>query len=255
MNQSETILEKIGRIINMAGTAVLINLLFLVSCLPVITIGQAWCGLLSAIRYNIRGDSWFQGFKAGFKTRFLRGTIAWCLMLAAAAYLMLDLNHAVYQAFYVTEEIVTAYITPLIAASVMFAIVGMLAVSLVILNVYIPTKINDWVRNAVNMIFRYPLYLLGAAVLFWFPVVLCVLWFSIFYMAALVFIAVYFTIAALGITMLLKGALVDYLLEARAAGTLLAEEGKRPVKPEEDESEDSYEEDEEAYEESEAQGD
>ena len=246
MKQKETLMEKIGRIINMAGTAVLMNLLFLVSCLPIVTIGQAWCALTSAVRYNIRGDSWWEGYKAGFKTRFWRGTISWLIMLAAAAYLMLDLNHAVLMGFYQEGGMNSAYIAPLVGASLMFAVVGMLTVSLLMLNVYIPTGIGDWIRNAVDMIFKYPLYLLGAAVLFWAPVVLCVLWFSIFYMVALIFIAVYFTLASLGCTMLLKEALVNYLLDARANGTLLAEEGKRKVKADEDEYE---EEDDEEYEE------
>ncbi len=248
MKQKETLYEKLGRIITMAGTAVLMNLLFLVSCLPIITIGQAWCALASAIRYNIRGDSWWEGYKNGFKTRFLRGTIAWCCILVAAVYLMGDLNHTVYQAFYVSETVATQNIGPMIAAAVMFTIMGMLSVSLLILNVYIPTRPMEWIRNAVDMLFKFPLQLLGAAVLFWLPPVLGVLWFSIFYMAALVFVAVYFTLAALGATMLLKEPLVHYLLNARANGTLLAEEGKRTEQTEEDAecSEDEEYEDEEA---------
>lgn len=248
LKKKETLMEKLGRIINMAGTAVLMNLLFLVSCLPIVTIGQAWCALTSAIRYNIRGDSWWEGYKAGFKNRFWRGTVAWIVMLAAAAYLMLDLNHAMLNGFYQETGVNTAYITPLVGAALMFAVVGMLTVSLLMLNVYIPTSIGDWIRNAVNMIFKYPLYLLGAAVLFWLPVVLGVLWFSIFYMVALIFIAAYFTLASLGCTMLLKEALIDYLLDARANGTLLSEEGK---KKESDEDEEEYEEENEESEEDE----
>lgn len=228
-------MEKIGRIINMAGTAVLMNLLFLASCIPVVTIGQAWCGLTSAIRYNIRGDSWWEGYKAGFKNRFWRGTIAWIIMLAATAYLMLDLNHAVLNGFYQDGGVNTAYIAPLVGASLMFAVVGMLTVSLLMLNVYIPTNISNWIRNAVDMIFKYPLYLLAAAVLFWLPVVLGVLWFSIFYMAALIFVAAYFTLASLGCTMLLKEPLIDYLLDARANDTLISEEGKQKQVDEEEE--------------------
>lgn len=231
----------------MAGTAVLMNLLFLVSCLPIVTIGQAWCGLTSAIRYNIRGDSWWEGYKTGFKTRFWRGTIAWIIMLAAAAYLMLDLNHAVLNGFYQEGGANTAYIAPLVGASLMFAVVGMLTVSLLMLNVYIPTSISNWIRNAVDMIFKYPLYLLAAAVLFWLPVVLGVLWFSIFYMVALIFVAAYFTLASLGCTMLLKEPLIDYLLDARANGTLLSEEGKKKEQ-EEPEEEEAYEDEEETEE-------
>ena len=50
MNEKPTILEKIGRVLSIAGNAVLMNLLFLLCCIPVVTIGQAWSGLLSAVR-------------------------------------------------------------------------------------------------------------------------------------------------------------------------------------------------------------
>ena len=64
--EKPTMLEKIGKAINYAGNTVMMNLLFLVACLPIVTIGQAWCGLLTAVRYQIRGDKWTAGFKKGF---------------------------------------------------------------------------------------------------------------------------------------------------------------------------------------------
>ena len=224
MKEKETLNEKLGRVISMAGSAILMNLLFLVSCLPIVTIGQAWCGLLSAIRYNIRGESWFLGFKKGYKTRFWRGSIVWCVMLSIDAYLLLDLHHAVAQ----------EYLVPLIAACVMFALAAMVTTSFLVLNVYIPTKVGEWIRNAVDMVFKAPIALLGAAVLLWLPVILVLLFFNIFYYTALIFLALYFTLATLGVTMVLKNALVQYLIEARASGTLLAEEGDVKKKEEEE---------------------
>lgn len=217
MYEQETIIDKIGRIISVAGNAIAMNLLFLVCCIPVVTIGPAFCALVSAIRYNIRGDKWFSGFVAGFKTRFWRSTIVWCLMLPVNAYFLLDVHHTFAQ----------GAIVPQIGAWGMFALAAMFTTGLLVLNVYIPTGIGNWIRNAVNMIFKIPLEILGSAAVMWLPVVMFLLWFDIFYYAALVFIAVYFTLAALGVTMLLKNALVQYLIDARAQGTLLAEEGKQ----------------------------
>lgn len=227
MYEKETIIDKIGRIISMAGNAIMMNLLFLVCCIPVVTIGQAFCALVSAIRYNIRGDKWFTGFKVGFKTRFWRGTLAWCAMLAVDVFFLGEVHENFSQ---MTD-------VPQVAAWVMFALAAMLTTSLLVLNVYIPTDVGNWIRNAVNMIFKVPLELLGSAVLMWLPVVLCLLWFDIFYYAALVFVAVYFTLAVLGVTMLLKNGLLQYLVAARAEGTLLAEEGKRQAADEDEEEE------------------
>lgn len=225
MYEKETIIDKIGKVISMAGNAILMNLLFLVCCIPVVTAGQAFCGLLSAIRYNIRGDKWFAGFKVGFKTRFWKGTIAWCGMLLIDYFMLRDVHYAFSQNLLVS----------LVAAWFMFALAIMLTTSLLVLNVYIPTNVGTWIRNAVNMIFKVPLELLASAALLWLPVVLCLLWFEIFYYGAMIFVAVYFTLAVLGTTMLLKNALVQYLVTARADGTLLSEEGKRQEKDSEEE--------------------
>ncbi len=242
MKEKETIIDKLGKIINIAGTAVMMNLLFLVSCLPIVTIGQAWCGLVSAIRYNIRGESWFQGYKDGFKRRFLRGTLAWCALLLVHAYFLLDLNHTVTAVFYTEGALNTAYIAPLVAAGVMYALSGMLMVSFLLLNVYIPTNVSNWIRNAVGMVFKAPLPLLCAAALFCLPVLMAWFFVDTFILIALVFIGFYFTLAALVITMVMKDTLICYLVDARADGTLLAEEGGRRGQTEpENEEEDAEE--------------
>lgn len=236
MQEKETIIDKLGKVISIAGNAIGMNLLFLVSCIPIVTIGQAWCGLLSAVRYNIRGDKWFDGFKAGFKTRFWRGTIAWCIMLLIDVYALLDINHT-----YAAEAVV-----PLVGACIMFALAIMVTLSLQILNVYVPTRVGDWVRNAVNMVFKVPLELLAAAVLCWLPVLLFVLWTGVFAYSVTIFIAVYFTLAAVCATLVLKNALIFYLLQARTDGTLIADEGKKkPAAAADDEDEEDDQDEEE----------
>lgn len=231
MYEKETIIDKIGRLISIAGNAILMNLVFLLCCIPVVTIGQAWSGLLSAVRYSIRGDKWQDGFKAGFKHRFLRGTVAWCVMLAVDVYFLMDVMGA--YAAMPTDPNATV---PLIAACVVFALCAMVTMALPLLNVYVPTPVGDWVRNAVNMVFKVPLELLAAAGLFWAPVVTFLLWPGVFFYLLMIFVTAYFALIASGITLLMKNALVHYLLQARAAGNLLAEEGKvKEAAPEEDE--------------------
>lgn len=244
MKEKETILDKLTKLINLVGSAILMNLLFLISCLPIITIGQAWAGLLSAVRYNIRGDSWFQGFKTGFKTRFFRGTIAWCVILVAVVYFLSDVNYGIRNCF-VDGAYNGAYLAPTITSSVITAAMAMMGMALAVLNVYIPTKVGAWVSNAARMVFRCPLQLLIAAALFWAPVVVGFLVnVTYLYFAALILVAVYYVLIALGCTMLLKEPLLDFLLDARADGTLLAEEGKQRVAADEEVSDDIDEEDE-----------
>jgi len=228
MEKKSTLLEKITKAISIAGNAVLMNLLFLVASLPIVTMGQAWCGLLSAVRYNIRGDKWQDGFKAGFKTRFWRGTISWVIMAIVDVFFMLDM--------FATFDHVGLDI-PSVMAAIVFALMIMVTFSMPLLNVYVPTDIGQWLRNAVNMVFKAPLELLGAAVLFWVPFAMLWYWPGYFIMAAMIFIAVYFVIVAVVGTLILKNALIHYLLEARATGTLIKEEEEQPEQNEETEEE------------------
>lgn len=228
LQEKETIIEKLGGLLGKLGTVVMMNLVFLAACIPVVTMGQAWCGLLSAIRYQIRGDAWWDGFKFGFKTRFLRGTIAWCIMLALDAWMFTDLLQ------YTSAEVSLVY--P-ITSGIMFALMVMLTTAVMTLNVYIPTDISTWIKNATSMIFKVPLQLLVAAAAIWAPVVLFFFRFDIFYYIIMIFVVAYFTLVGFAATILLKGHLMELLLEARSEGTLLAEEGRVIEKEEENEEE------------------
>ena len=231
MNEKPTILDKISKVISIAGNAVLMNLLFLLCSLPIVTMGQAWCGLLSAVRYNIRGDKWQHGFWKGFKSRFWRGTITWCIMAAADAYFLLDVVH--YWGI---------WDTPFIFACLVFLLMTMVTFALPILNIYVPTRLGDWLRNAVNMVFKVPLELALGAVAFWLPLLLLFLFPYGLWYAAMIFITVYYVLLAVGSTMLMKNALVHYLLEARAEGILIADDGKKQEEAEEEETEEETEE-------------
>ena len=222
----ETMLDKVNKVLSFAGRVVLMNLLFLVSCLPIVTIGQAWCAMLTGIRYQIRGDSWFEGFKFGFKNRFWRGLIAWCVMLIPNIYFILEVHYGYAQ----------GYTVQLASACLMLALTTMLTSALLVLNVYIPTKISLWITNATSFVFKGHIYLLASAGLFWAPVLLGVFRPDILYLTLLIFLFAYYPLQGWVTTLALKGTIIDYLIDARAEGTLLREEGRRP-EPKDDEEE------------------
>lgn len=198
--------EKIMSIINVVGNTILMNLVFLVACLPIVTIGPAWCGLYSAVRYEIRGDKWFTGFKVGFTTRFLRSMFAGIICSAACLYFG---NNAF------------AGISALVAGSggwistgitcVFLLFAMMLYAALIPLNVYFKTDINTWIEYAWHMMAKAPLQLIGAAVLMWALVFVLIFNMLTAFYLLMVFLAVYFTFAGLVATMLLKNALIDVL--------------------------------------------
>lgn len=260
MKEKQNWTEKLFNAVTMAGTAILMNLMFLVASLPIVTIGPAWCGLMSAVRYNIRGEGWFQGFKKGYRTRFWRSLIIWCVCLVLCLFFLNDLNIAVKTVQGITPSSQTAVtdvvqdpvvteptedpevqiemgatvpnIVNCLISGLFFAMAAMVTVSMLTLNVYIPTSVSNWIKNGVNF-FRHPAELFGAAGLFWAPLLLFVFFPEIFFYAFMVFIAAYYALAAVCGTMVLKEPLIDFLIDARADGTLLCEEGSMPIHEEE----------------------
>ena len=219
---NDSFMGKIGKLISMLSTAVLMNALFLVCCLPIVTIGPAWCGLMSAIRYNVRGEKWFEGFKAGFKTRFLRSFL---IGIVASVFLFITFMDG-YANLTVYLSGNGAALAPAIMSGVVFAMVTMLLQSLLTLNVYIHTEAGVWMRNGADLIRKAPLGVLISGVLPWVSVFLAFFMPDLFMQIFVVWVCVYFALCALVTTLLLKDALLLKLVESRADGTLLSEEGR-----------------------------
>ena len=226
MKEKKSTIQKIGNVINLFGNAIMMNLLFLAACLPIVTIGQAWCGLLGAIRYNIRGERWITGFKVGFKTRFFRGTIICVIGALLCMFFLNDINQAMRAG--------ASGVLPFSWA--MFAFVAMVLQSALLLNVYIYTDVNNWLKNTVNMLFKGFFPLLLCAGLFWLPLLVLLLvdaW--LIYELVMVLICAYFVLVALVTTMTMKENLTELLINCRADGLIIAEEGAQPIRDEDGE--------------------
>ena len=199
----ETKEPKWRKILQLTSNAVMVNALFLLCCIPVVTIGQAWAGLYSAIRYAIRGDGWFSGFKAGFKTRFLRGTAAWIICLLIIAEMSVNMLAMI------GENLVMVVLHGLFLLAAM-----MICGALIPVNVYIPSQ---WLKNAVNLIVYAPLQNAAVAVMMWLPTALVVLYLKYGFFDPFFFIMVllliYFTFSTLIATILLKSPLIRVKLE------------------------------------------
>ena len=75
------------------GNTMLINILFLVSCLPVVTIGAAWTALFAASRVLIEDGPCIKTYCKSFITSLKRATLAWliflpCILLSVMAAIM-----------------------------------------------------------------------------------------------------------------------------------------------------------------------
>lgn len=201
--------SKVMKFVNLAGTAVMLNLLFLLACVPVVTIGPALCGLYSGVRYMIRGEGPARGFWEGFKTNFLRMMIVGLIFTAIIAYFVVVINGAynTWIEYGVFRDVVVYSIPGMVPV--------MLLSALVLLNIYIPYDLTDWLKNGVNLIVKAPLWILASTVLLVIPVA-CLLWANdIFILGIVIFVGFWFALAAFVSTLLLKDALVDMLLDYR----------------------------------------
>lgn len=236
MQEKQSFFEKIGNLINIVANAVMMNVMFLVACIPVVTIGAAWNALFSAIRYNVRGEKWFEGFKVGFKTRFWRSLISWVIMLIPIGLVLYF-------------DIITPLLDPnymanlggrdtgrLVAAGFMGLMLTGFNAALILLNVYIPTSVGNWLSNASKLFFKVPLQLAFVGAIMWFPVMLAFLSLTYFFLFGMVFLVAYFMLGALGTTMLMKDALLDCLLDAREDGTLIDEREEEIVERSDEEN-------------------
>lgn len=210
--EKENILQKLMGFLNKAGTAITMNLLFLVSCLPIVTIGAAWSGLYSAVRFSIRGEGWFAGYWEGFKCHFLRNVIGWTFGLAVCFFAADKILFGINQMMLNPELITAGVIIPLVIWG-LFALAAVLVIAAMLpLGLYFPQlDANTWLVTAWDIIFHAPLQCLLVAALMWFPPVLFFVSFFYTYYFLLIFLAVYFVLAAFIATIVLKKSLLRIL--------------------------------------------
>ena len=210
--EKENVFQKLMGFLNKAGTAIMMNVLFLVSCLPIVTIGAAWSGLYGAVRYTIRGDSWFAGFKYGFKCHFFRNLIGWIFGALVGGYALSRVYIGVMNIMADPAIMSAGVVIPLVISGV-FALAAMLVIAVMLpLGMYFPQlDVNTWLVTTWDVIGHAPLQCLVVVALMVFPVALAVVNFFYFYASMLVFLAVYFVLAAFIATILLKKSLLRIL--------------------------------------------
>lgn len=86
--------SRFGHLMTRLGILMAANLLFLLSCIPVVTAGAGLCALHHTLLKTLRGDGEinpFVQFWQGFKRNFRQATAAFLLLLALAVLLALEI--------------------------------------------------------------------------------------------------------------------------------------------------------------------
>lgn len=185
--------SKLTQTVMTVADYIILNVLFVICCIPIITIGAAQAGLYSGISALNNPDDdtscirkFFQGFRSGFCTI----TLLWTITLAIIGMLIYLL-----------------YVLLILKTAGAYAPVWVCAVALAVLIVYQSVMVifhsrfgcTPWqlVKNTLFVLFAHPLRSIAVAALIWFPVVLCALAFDIFIKNLILLAICYYSIASL----------------------------------------------------------
>lgn len=143
----------------------MLNLVFLVSCLPVITIGAAFTAMHSASRAVAEQRAWFKGYWRTFAGSFLRSTLAYVIML-------IPTGGAVWAAIvcWNNKQTLPNYMPAFICACI--AVVVLMSVAQMCLLFYsrFEVGVGRLVKNGFLMVLAYPIRSLLIGVASWAPI-------------------------------------------------------------------------------------
>lgn len=82
------------RFLTKLADLMILNLLFLLSCIPVVTIGAAWTAMYYVTLKMVRDeeDSIVRGFFRAFRRNWKQATILWLMVLGLGAVMVLDIR-------------------------------------------------------------------------------------------------------------------------------------------------------------------
>lgn len=145
------------QILSFVGDLIILNLIYLVCCIPIITIGAAQAGLHTAIKVLIDPEddssaagAFFRGFFSGF------GTITLCWGLIALLFVL----EAV-AAIFVGQSIWIAVIA-MVICSLFMSVIPML-------HARFGCTVKQLIRNAFYLILAHPIRSIGVTVVVFFP--------------------------------------------------------------------------------------
>lgn len=74
--------SKLMIMLNSLASTMFLNLLYVLCCVPVVTIGAATTALYRGCRAIAEDETWYRAFFRAFKVSFRRATLAWLIQLA-----------------------------------------------------------------------------------------------------------------------------------------------------------------------------
>lgn len=204
------------------GNTMFLNVLFLLSCLPVVTIGAAWTALFAAGRVLLEDGPCLRTYCKSFAAALKRAIPAWLILMPC-------LLVSAYSALLVWRLRMAGM--PLGQVSVVVAIVALVLVLAVITMTFLfysrfECTLGQLLKNGVFMTIGYPVRAVIIAVVCWLPFILMFVNTELFLRGFVVCLFLYFGIAGGAAAWLMKKPL-KYLAE----GFLEQKEAEREEEP------------------------
>ena len=181
----------LGQVLNFIGDLFLLNIVFIICCIPVITIGPAQSGLYNAMRVlQDREDdsSPLKAFFRGFANGFISISVTWTLFLVFD----LILFYTMAMCFdYADTGLFIHWAVPLVGLVLSIILHSVITV----FHSQFQCTIGQLIRNGFLMLISHPLCSLAVTALTWAPVIMLFLMPNTFLQLSPLFITVYFSIA------------------------------------------------------------
>lgn len=193
--------NKFMQILMTLGDMIILNLMFLVACLPIVTIGAAQAGLCTGLRKLTDKEddtSPAAAFIKGFTSGFGKVTVAHCIMLGL---ILLTGYTAASVAFYDMQGSRGA---PVVLSVVALCVCALFQSLICIFHSRFSCTTGQLFRNAWLLFFAHPLRSLLSAALAWSPVILFLGDARIFILMTPVVITMYFSFTHLLINSLMR---------------------------------------------------
>ncbi|MBE6956056.1 MAG: DUF624 domain-containing protein [Ruminococcaceae bacterium] len=181
--------SKLMSILDTFANTMILNVLFVLCCLPVVTIGAALTALFAACRAQTRGLPCFRAFFKAFKSNFLKATGLWVLF---AALIYLCAGAAIN--LYIMDGSLVVFIMSIVAGVLLLN----LLTNCLLFYSRFECSFRQLLQNGVIMTLSYPIRSLLITVLMWLPVVFALVpaLLYTFFQLAMIWFMLYFGTAA-----------------------------------------------------------
>lgn len=193
--------SKFNQMVMLLADMIILNILYIVCCIPIVTIGAAQAGMFTGIRVLMDPEddrsvakSFFRGFASGFGKISILNTI---LLVMLAALTVLLSNSLVY---YLAGGSNLSVILCIVGMSILYILHCILAP----FHATFDCTPKQLIRNTFFVAMAHPIQSILSAALVLLPVAIGLIWPQVLLAAMILFIALYYSVAYLLIFTLWK---------------------------------------------------